>query len=284
MPDAQWVVNMTALPLRAAADPDAEELVALRPYSYLQVEGYEGEWARVYEPRRKLTAYVPSLAIGPADGPPGYLTAGPPPPLEEINLGGRAIRGAKLSLYPTADAEAEIAALPHNSVVSLSASVQGDDDQTWYRTADGDYVPAGAVRVPRSPPRTFAGRWIDVDLIEPAMLTAYEGGQQVLSTLAIRGTGRFPTPLGVFRIIRRVANETMNSETIGIPRFAPGGYYLKNVLFTQYFTGDGASIHYNYWSSNWGYPASHGCLGLTYADSAFLWSWAGLGTPISIHY
>jgi lipoprotein-anchoring transpeptidase ErfK/SrfK len=88
----------------------------------------------------------------------------------------------------------------------------------------------------------------------------------------------------VFTILRRVANETMNSDTIGIPRFGPGGYYLTNVLFTQYFTGDGASLHYNYWSGNWGYAASHGCLGLTYADSAFLWTWAGLGTPVSIHY
>ena len=79
----------------------------------------------------------------------------------------------------------------------------------------------------------------------------------------------------MFTIQRRVANETMNSDTIGIPRFGPGGYYLTNVLFTQYFTADGASIHYNYWSSNWGYAASHGCLGLTYADSAFLWDWAG---------
>ena len=48
----------------------------------------------------------------------------------------------------------------------------------------------------------------------------------------------------------------MNSDTIGIPRFGPGGYYLTNVLFTQYFTGDGASLHYNYWSSNWGYAGS----------------------------
>ena len=86
-----------------------------------------------------------------------------------------------------------------------------------------------------------------------------------------------------FPLIRRVANETMNRDTIGIPRFGPGGYYLTNVLFTQYFTADGASLHYNYWSSNWGYAASHGCLGLTYADSAFLWSWAGLGTLVSIH-
>jgi len=56
------------------------------------------------------------------------------------------------------------------------------------------------------------------------------------------------------------------------------------VLFTQYFTGDGASLHYNYWSSAWGYPGSHGCLGLTYADSAWLWGWAHIGTPVVIHY
>ena len=88
----------------------------------------------------------------------------------------------------------------------------------------------------------------------------------------------------MFTILRRVANETMNSDTIGIPRFGPGGYYLTNVLFTQYFTGDGASLHYNYWSGNWGYAGSHGCLGLTYGDSAFLWQWAHLGTPVVIHY
>ena len=99
------------------------------------------------------------------------------------------------------------------------------------------------------------------------MLVAYDGDTPVLTTLAIHGAGPRPTPIGVFTIMRRVANETMNSDTIGIPRFGPGGYYLTNVLFTQYFTGDGASIHYNYWSSNWGYAASHGCLGLTYADS-----------------
>jgi lipoprotein-anchoring transpeptidase ErfK/SrfK len=76
----------------------------------------------------------------------------------------------------------------------------------------------------------------------------------------------------------------MNSDTIGIPRNGPGGYYLTNVLFTQYFTNDGASLHYNYWSSMWGYAGSHGCLGLTYQDSAWLWGWAHLGTPVVIHY
>ncbi len=84
--------------------------------------------------------------------------------------------------------------------------------------------------------------------------------------------------------MRRVANETMDSSTIGIPRTARGGYYLRNVLFTQYFTSGGASLHYNYWSSNFGSAGSHGCLGLSYADSAWLWNWATIGTPLSIHY
>ena len=157
-----------------------------------------------------------------------------------------------------------------------------DDGTTWYRTDSGDYVPTDAVFVPERAD-TFTGHWLDVNLSAPARVTAYEADQPVNSFLTIIGAGPRPTPTGVFTILRRVANETMNSDTIGIPRFGPGGYYLTGVLFTQYFTGDGASLHYNYWSSNWGYPGSHGCLGLTYRDSAWLWDWAHLGTPVVIH-
>ena len=282
--DPVWVVNFEALPERDAPDEDSEPIGTLRQFTYLEVTGYEGEWAEVLNPRTHQTGFVPSSAIGPIDGPPAYLTADPPPTQDEIDMIGRSTRGAPVSFYPTPDPDAETQILALNTPVMIADTVEGDDDKTWYRTADGDYLPASAVRLPRWPPRTFAGRWIDVDLREPAMLVAYEGTTPVLTTLTIHGAGPRPTPVGVFTIMRRVANETMNSETIGIPRFGPGGYFLTNVLFTQYFTGDGASIHYNYWSANWGYAASHGCLGLTYADSAFLWTWAGLGTPISIHY
>jgi hypothetical protein len=204
--------------------------------------------------------------------------------MDQVDMVGRTLRGAPLTFYPTPDPDAATQTLSLNTQVNVAVTVEGDDGETWYRTADGDYLPSSRVRLPRTPPRTYAGRWIDVDLREPAMLVAYEGTTPVLTTLTIHGAGPRPTPLGVFPITRRVANETMNSDTIGIPRFGAGGYYLTNVLFTQYFTADGASLHYNYWSGNWGYAASHGCLGLTYADSAFLWTWAGLGTLVSIHY
>ena len=284
LPEAPWVVNMETLSLHAAPADDSDEVGPLRAWSYLQLLGYEGEWARVWNPRTNVTAFLQSDAIGPVDAPPDYLLAPPPPALEELGVTGRAIRGAVLSFYPTEDDGARLDALAHNTPVTIADTVEGDDGETWYRTTDGDYLPQAAVRLPRPPQRTFAGRWIDADLAEPAMLTAYEDDQPVLTSLTIHGAGPRPTPLGVFRIIRRVANETMNSDTIGIPRFGPGGYYLSNVLFTQYFTADGASLHYNYWSSNWGYAASHGCLGLTYDDSAFLWNWASLGTPVYVHY
>jgi len=284
LPPPEWVVNLDAISLRAAPDADSDDLGALRSYTYLEVQGYSREWARVLNPRTHVTGYLPSLEIGPAETPPAYLTANPPPAIDEIDTAGRSIRGAALSFYPTPEGEAQIEPLAHNTPVTIAESVEGDDGELWYRTSDGDYLPSSAVRLPRPPPRTFPGRWIDADLKEPAMVTAYDGDTPVLTTLSIHGAGGRPTPVGLFRIIRRVADETMNSDTIGIPRFGPGGYYLTNVLFTQYFTPDGASLHYNYWSSNWGYAASHGCLGLTYADSAFLWGWATLGTPVNVHY
>jgi lipoprotein-anchoring transpeptidase ErfK/SrfK len=125
---------------------------------------------------------------------------------------------------------------------------------------------------------------VDADLVDPTLVTAYEGDRPVYSALAIRGTSAWSTPVGTYSISRRVANETMSSDGLGIPRNAPGGYYVQNVLFTQYFTRDGAAIHYNYWSGNFGYPGSHGCLGMNYADSLWFWNWAGVGTPIVVHY
>jgi hypothetical protein len=282
--DPVWVVNLEALPELSEPDENSDALGNLRQFTYLAVLGYSGEWARVFNPRTRGIGFVPSGAIGPTDPPPDYVLADPPPAVDEIDMVGRTLRSAPVFFYPTPDTDAQTTTFALNTQVTVAESVEGDDGETWYRTLEGDYLPETSVRLPRPPARSFPGRWIDVDLREPAMLVAYEGTTPVRTTLTIHGAGPRPTPVGVFPIIRRVADETMNSDTIGIPRFGAGGYYLTHVLFTQYFTGDGASLHYNYWSSSWGYAASHGCLGLTYADSAFLWSWAGLGTPVSIHY
>ncbi len=128
------------------------------------------------------------------------------------------------------------------------------------------------------------GRWVEVDT-STGTAYAVEDGQVVYTALVTVGVPAFPTPKGTFYINRRVLNETMDSSTIGIPNNGPGGYYLTGVLYTQYFYG-GAALHYNYWSppSAFGSAAgSHGCVGMTLADSEFFWNFAGIGTPVIVY-
>jgi hypothetical protein len=282
-PSRDWAVTLSATTLLGRPAEDAEAFGDLQPFALLEVLRYEGEWAYVYNPRTRGTAYVPSAVLGPAEAPSRYALMPAPALVDEFEARGLVTDEVALAIYPTPSDEATQQALKPNTWLRLAGTVDGEDGGRWYVTDTGGYVSADAVFVPERTEH-FGGRWLDVDLNSPARVTAYEGGEPVTSFLAIKGTATFPTPVGVFTIIRRVANETMNSDTIGIPRFGPGGYYLTNVLFTQYFTGSGASFHYNYWSGNWGRAGSHGCLGLTYADSAFLWEWARLGTPLTIHY
>lgn len=129
-----------------------------------------------------------------------------------------------------------------------------------------------------------SGRWIEVDT-GSGTISAYEDGQLVHSAAATVGSPYFPTPTGSFQIQRRVANEVMDSSTIGIPSGAPGGYYLTGVLYTQYFV-DGVALHYNYWSPPEAFGSaagSHGCVGLMLSDAEFFWNFADIGTPVTVY-
>jgi hypothetical protein len=295
--NAKWAVTLGPAALRGQPDDSSDQFTELRPGSPLQILTQQGDWTYVYNPRAKGTAYLHSDLLGPSDPPSAYVYKEPPPDQEDVGQAGYVVSDTSLSVYPSPSADAALTEIDAGAPVDVAASVQGEDGAEWYRTDDGNYLPSDTVSfaqatppgsatagAPSTPPQTFAGRWMDVNLNEPARLTAYEGNSVVRSMLVIKGRIPRPTPTGVFAIIRRVANETMDSSTIGIPHNGPGGYYLKNVLFTQYFTNDGASLHYNYWSSNFGYAASHGCLGLSYQDSAWLWNWANIGSSLSIHY
>ncbi|MDQ6672574.1 MAG: L,D-transpeptidase [Chloroflexota bacterium] len=280
---ATWAVTLNPATLYSGTGPDAVAFGDIDSMVTLQVLGYEGEWAHVFNPRTRTEAYVASDQLGPGEPPSRYVLMPPPELTDEFNMRGIVTDGAPLAVYPTPADDAAERQLNPNTWLNLTGAVNGEDGSVWYRTDSGSFVPSDAVFVPERT-EAFTGRWLDVNLNSPARVTAYDGDTVVNSFLTIKGAGPRPTPTGVFTILRRVANETMNSDTIGIPRFGPGGYYLTNVLFTQYFTGDGASLHYNYWSSAWGYAGSHGCLGLSYANSAWLWDWAHIGTPVVIHY
>lgn len=125
------------------------------------------------------------------------------------------------------------------------------------------------------------GKWLDVTLTPPQNIKAMQGDELKMRDLVTAGLQGTTQP-GFYRILRRVYNETMDSRTV--PN-STDSYFLKDVMFTQYFTGDGAAIHYNWWGPprGFGYPGSHGCLGMRWDGSKFLWEWANIGTPIVIH-
>jgi LysM repeat protein len=134
------------------------------------------------------------------------------------------------------------------------------------------HVPGSAT--PPQPPATTdgnTGRWIDVDL-SGQRLTAYEGDTPVRSTRVSTGLPHTPTPTGRFRIYAKYISDDM----------AGPGYYLPDVPYTLYFYR-GYSLHGTYWHSNFGSPMSHGCINLPTTEAQWLYAWASVGTPLSIH-
>jgi lipoprotein-anchoring transpeptidase ErfK/SrfK len=127
-------------------------------------------------------------------------------------------------------------------------------------------------------------RWIAVNLTTQRAM-AFVGAQPVRVALVTTGMPGWETPTGDFRIYQRVENETMDSVALGIPIDSPDGWYVDNVLYTQYVFS-GITLHYNYWrpQSYFGnIPSSHGCVGLGYSDAKFFWDFAGIGTRVVIY-
>lgn len=278
-----WGMNHRPATAWSSEASDADAWGQIPMWRYLQVISppYSGR-VLTLDARTEASAYVDVEHLGPVGEPPQEYFAPPPSDEEVIGLPGRTIRETDWYEVPDAADHFSVERFQTNFPLQVLAGVTGRDESPWYRVGPLQYVPARNVRLPQPPERTFPGRWIDANLSEPVLLTAYEDDRPIYSALAVKGTVAFQTPTGVFRIWRRVENETMDSLTLGIPRTHRDGYYLKDVLFTQYFTGDGAALHYNYWRSDWGHAGSHGCLGLNYDDSLFFWHFATVGTPVYV--
>jgi hypothetical protein len=268
----RWVQTWQPADLWSNTGPTAISFGKVRPFTYLRLAGeVQNNRIYVFNPKTQGFAYVDAGLVGPsAAPPPAYLNG--PLVLKSINMPARIDGSASIYREPSTDEIGWALDLGHNDPVVVKDLVEAEDRTEWYRLQDGTFVQAEQVRVPeRIKPRS--GKWIDVALTAPTIVTAYENGAPLYSAMAIHGTADWETPFGTFVLERRVANETMRGP----------GYHVTNVLWTQYFTASGHSIHYNYWSSNWGYAGSHGCLGMNYDDSLWFWHWATIGTPIDIH-
>lgn len=222
-----------------------------------------------------------------------FLTERPDPPAEAASswrldvwtgsaLGETNVRRAPSTTSPSLRTIEADAPLVVTGWVRGEAVVE--NQITWAQLEGGGYVYARNLRrsAPVSPPPLFAdapqsGKWIDVHLTQQLMV-AYEGRIPVRTVVTTTGMPGWETPPGWYAINHRVANETMESGSIGAENF----YVLKDVLFTQYFTDRGHALHYAWWKNaeTIGRPGSHGCLNLLLADARFFWDWATIGTPV----
>lgn len=272
--------------LRLRAAPNGESsMVSLLPNSteFIAAAGASGEW-------------IPGYAEGLSGWVAGsYLAERPPLPQLQVADWDLAVwQGATLeetNVRREPTTKAPIAeTLEFGEPVTVSEWLKGEEvfeaADMWAKVGEGRYVysrnigrnaPVLPLPIPADAPTW--GRWIDISLIQQ-LLTAYDGTTPLRTVPVTTGMAGWETPPGLYSILNRVANETMNSGAIGAENF----YRLDDVLFTQYFTDLGHALHFAWWRTKEtiGRPGSHGCVNLLLEDARFLWDWADYGTPIYI--
>lgn len=130
---------------------------------------------------------------------------------------------------------------------------------------------------------TSTNKRIEVDLTKQRVY-AYEGDKVIYSFLVSSGSWD-RTPTGNFKIWTKVRTQKMSGGSKELGTY----YYLPNVQNVMFFYNEkyekkiGYSFHQAYWHNNFGVPMSHGCINMTTADSATLYGWAEVGTPVVIY-
>lgn len=97
------------------------------------------------------------------------------------------------------------------------------------------------------------------------------------------GRPEYPTPVGIYSVMAKERDITMDSSSVGIPVDAPDGY-LQDVEYAVRFTGRGLFVHSAPWSVNqMGYEnVSHGCIGLSTEDAEWYFNTVNVGDPIIV--
>ncbi len=120
-------------------------------------------------------------------------------------------------------------------------------------------------------------RYIEVDLSEQ-LTRLWEGGYLRNVYRISSGLPGTPTPEGEFRILKKIERHTYDGRPV---------YFFPNTPWNLRFhtLGEGRSFYFHtaYWHNNFGRPQSHGCVNMREPDAKFLYFWAEIDTPVTIH-
>jgi lipoprotein-anchoring transpeptidase ErfK/SrfK len=126
---------------------------------------------------------------------------------------------------------------------------------------------------------TPSSKKIIVDRTEQK-LYAYDGDTLFMEIPISTGLELTPTPRGVFTIFKKTPSRYMQGP---LPNLADQqSYDLPGVPWNLYFTEGGAVIHGAYWHDSFGNKYSHGCVNLSPENAHSLYSWAELGTTVTV--
>lgn len=113
-------------------------------------------------------------------------------------------------------------------------------------------------------------------------MRVFQGDKLVRDLPVSTGKPGFDTRSGVKLIMSKHRYYDMNSTSIGIDPNSSEGYDLSDVEYAMRLTNSGEFIHAAPWNSGlFGVRAgSHGCVGLSTSDTAWLFNNLPVGTPI----
>ncbi len=279
-----WVAPIA--PLRLLRDPrEGVPLADLSVFTPLRVVGpARGDFYPVEEPYARARGWVDGRIVGPIGDPDRVST--------DRWWGEVVVEDGTLAYREPMEYGRPVAWYEAGTRLAVRRWVEGEQvwwgDALWAEIAEGVYVYGRTLRQrlsrePVAPIRAPSGAWIAINRTLQT-IAAFEGRDLRFWSRTSTGRPGWETPLGAFRINRRVAQQTMDSRTLG-PDAARANYRIENVRFVQYFDYEGNALHENYWVERdlFGLPFSHGCAGLTATDAARFWEFGDLGMPVIVH-
>ena len=132
-------------------------------------------------------------------------------------------------------------------------------------------------------------KYVDINLSTQTMIACERGGVNCREWRVMTGKNSTPTPVGTFLVLGRTANFWMTGL-----EGTPEAYRLW-VPYATWFKGGGYAIHSASWRNNnpessngfgnqsYTWNGSHGCVNSPDDAAAFIYNWAPVGTPVTVH-
>lgn len=157
--------------------------------------------------------------------------------------------------------------------IALSTNLNNSDtDSDGYK--DGREVMSG--HNPKSKDTKPVEKVIKVDLTRQK-LAYYFGDRKLEEFFISSGIKSMPTPKGEFKILDKVPVKVYGGKGYNF-------YYPNTKWNLHFYTGKlRFYIHGAYWHNNFGKPASHGCVNVSYENMNRLYDWAQVGTKVVIY-